>query len=814
MRTLPSWSVYRPLLGASADPTATRLPALVITGIYVLVSLIYGILSDAPWDDDCVVRYFHSQEVWSKPSHFFSMWNRPLFMIFFAPTAFLGRTVMMVEMIGIGAISGWILYRALEKLGARHAHWVLPFFFFQAFYFSVSRNFLTEPLAVAVICLGLHALVHQRWTLFAMLGGLLPLARLELVVVLPIWGVILLQAGQWKKGLWMAVPMVIVMVLGYFVAEKDSLLWLVDETLGKEDTKNRYGHKDFWHYFQRFAYVTGPVVFYFLVIGLLERLSRLKVDLFITLQGMAILLLYVIFSWKLNMGNAAGFLRNLIPLTPFVALLAFDGLQAWQRAMSGPVVEEAPAPVPVAEAVSRQDRKGQKRKAEASRKKPVKKVSGPTWWSVARIHVFSLVAVAVLYAYFSKALQNHHKISANTDHLPAYIGAGFALIGLLALIILRKHAVPRWWSITSAVLVAASALAFTAQTERPDAHLNPERKGLSELSNLYKDSYLREWPLYANHSWFFWPHDIGYPDPQKYRVLNKAALDTAEVHSIVLWENHYSHRLQGNVQLADMYKRKDMVELCHLVGRDHALTAGLFQKVDTVARDSDALRERFLKTYPNNVYAHYAVMLDHGRNKRHAEALAEAQRMVELDSTYTDGIMALGQEQFEMRAYDKALVAFNKAFKMDTALYTMHYSIGATYLQLKDYPKAAASVKRFVKRDKKNKAAYEILGASYYYQNKFDSAAIAFGESIRLDPKGTTGLLNRGSCYMKLNQLDKSLADYERALRIEPGNRTALLNKGVLLIQKGRKADGCAIMQQLAAAGDPNAIQQMATTCR
>jgi tetratricopeptide (TPR) repeat protein len=814
MRTLPSWILYRPLLGATSESAATRIPALVITGIYVLCSLIYGLLSDAPWDDDCVVRYFHTQEVWSKPSHFFSMWNRPLFMFFFAPTAFLGRMVMMVEMIGIGALSGWLLYRALEKLGARDAHWVLPFFFFQTFYFSVSRNFLTEPLAVAVICLGLHAYVHQRWTLFAVLGGLLPLARLELVVVLPIWGVILLQAGQWKKGLWMAVPLVIVMVLGYFVAEKDSLLWLVDETLGKEDTKNRYGHKDFWHYFQRFAFVTGPVVFYFLVIGLLERFARLKVDLFITVQGLAILLLYVIFSWKLNMGNAAGFLRNLIPLTPFVALLAFDGLQAWQRAMSGPVAEDEAEVVPVMEAVSRQDRKAQKRKAEASRKKPAKKVSGPTWWSVIRIHVFSLVAVAVLYVYFGKALQNHHKISANTDHLPAYIGAGLALIALAALVILRKRIAPRWWSIASASLVGVSALAFTLHTERPDAHLNAERKGLTELSTLYKDSYLREWPLYANHKWFFWPTDIGYPDPQKYRVLTKAALDTAEVHSIVLWENHYSHRLQGDVQLADMYKRKDMVELCHLVGRDHALTSGLFQKVDTVAKDGAALRERFMKAYPDNVYAHYAAMLDHGRNKRHPEALAEAERMVALDSSYTDGIMAVGQEQFEMRAYDKALAQFTKAIKKDTALYTMHYSIGACYLQLKDYPKASASVQRFVKRDKKNKAAYEILGAAYYYQNKFDSAAYAFGESIRLDPKSTTGWLNRGSCYTKLNKLDQALSDYERCLKLEPGNRTALLNKGVLLIQKGRKADGCAIMQQLAAAGDPNAIQQMMTTCR
>lgn len=807
----PTWVLSRPLVQRNDEPDHSRNWALGLTALYVLASLIYGFLSNAPWDDDCVVRYFHAREAWSKPDHFFSLWNRPLFMVLFAPTAWLGRNVMMVQMILISAFSGWLLYRSLHKLGARDAHWVLPFFFFQTFYFSVSRNFLTEPLAVAVVCIGMHALVHKRYLLFALMGGLLPLARLELSIILPIWGFILLAHKQWKPLLVMAAPVLLLMVLGYFVKHTDSLLWLVDETLGK-DGKNRYGHRDVWHYFHRFAYVIGPIVFFFLVTGLLERIARWRVDLFVVVQGIGILFLYVIFSWKLDMGNSAGFLRNLIPLTPFIAILAFDGLQAWNGVVAKDTGDRAAALRPRVE-LSRDDRKRQKRVTTKGVKTEPRSIN--PWTSLVRVHVFGSIAVLTLALYFDKELLSHHKISANVDHTPVIIGGVLAVLGIIILAVVRLRPTPRWMLSGTGLLVTLGALAFTLYTERPDAHLNHERKAITEVSALYRESYLREWPLYCNHSWFFWPREMGYPDHTKYRTLNKAALDTAEVHAVVFWENHYSHRLQGNVQLADMYKRKDMVELMHVTGKDHRTTIGLFQKVDTtVQNDADLLRERFNKTFPNNLYAAYADQLRHTRANDHQAALADAERMMAIDSTYAEALLSRAQTLSALGRYDEAIVGFRKAMAMDTALYGVHYSIGATQFRKKDYPAAIKSILLYQKRDKKLKDAYDVLGASYFYQKEFDKAAAAFGEYIKLAPKAPNGWLNRASAYIQSNNMDLALADYDVVLKRDPNNRGALLNKAIVLVRKNRKAEGCQILQRMAAAGDAAAAQQMAGLCQ
>lgn len=789
--------IARPLAPAPQEEPGSRLWAMAIIGTYAIASLAYGFLSDAPWDDDCVVRYFHAREAWRDPTHFFSVWNRPLFMVLFAPAALLGREAMMVQMIGLSAWSGWLLYRALQRLGASHAHAVLPFFFFQAFYFTISRNFLTEPVAVAVICLGLHALVHQRYALFALMGGLLPLARLELVVILPLWAIALLHAKQWRSIGWMALPLAALMVLGYFVKDTTNPLWLVEDTLGKEGG-NRYGHRDAWHYFQRFAYVTGPVVFFFLIVGLLERAATRRLDLFVVGQGIGILLLYVVFSTSLDTGNSAGFLRNLIPMTPFVALLAYDGLMAWYGRTRAATAAGEPTT-----SLARDERRRQK-KAVATRP------TAPVWWTLGRVHLFGLIAVAILLFFFSKQLEAHHKISETTDRTPALIGAVLWLVGLALAVRWRGAPAPHGLLAPLGAAVGAGALAFALWTERPDAHLNHERKAISVVSALYKNSYLRQWPLYANHAWFFWPSDLGYPDPQRYRTLNKAGLDAAPPNSVALWENHYANRLQGDLPLDDLYKRGDLVELMHVVSRDRRAVIGLFQKSDGTAGSNTRLRERFLREHPGNVHALHAIQLDLSRARRHEEALETARRMVAADSTYGEGRLAVGQALFDLQRYGDAAEAFRLALEHDTALHALHYSIALCHLRMSDHAGAVKALRPFLRRNRKSKEGHELLGVAYYHQQKYDSAGTAFDRCLQIDPRMVSAWMNRASTRLAQNRFDAALGDIESALRIEPGNRTALLSKAGILIRKGQRDAGCSLLRQLAAAGDAAAQQQLA----
>lgn len=84
----------------------------------------------------------------------------------------------------------------------------------------------------------------------------------------------------------------------------------------------------FGQYFQRYIFLTGPVIFYFFMLGFFEQIYRRKFD-FSFLYFILGFMLYVIFSWKLSIGQAAGFMRNVIPLSPFAGLIALYGYNLW-----------------------------------------------------------------------------------------------------------------------------------------------------------------------------------------------------------------------------------------------------------------------------------------------------------------------------------------------------------------------------------------------------------------------------------------------------------------------------------------------------
>lgn len=297
--------------------------------LYLLLSFIWHFSTDYPWDDDCMTRYFNARNAIHDPIHFVSVWNRPLFTIlFFLPFQISKHFVLLMAVLSVTSAYGLFLY--LNEKGVRYAYLVIPFLTFQAFYFTISRSSLAEPLAAAIFSFALLFYHRKQFLYFALIGGLIPLARLELAPLLAIWAYILYKNNHLKYILLLGVPTLLWNFAGALIEDGDPM-WLWKYTFGKEETGNRYGHTSFGHYFQRYIYVIGPVVFYYFIIGLVESILKRKTDLFVFGQLALAFFIYVIFSWKLNMGQAGGFLRNLIPISPFAAVIAVSGFNYWMK---------------------------------------------------------------------------------------------------------------------------------------------------------------------------------------------------------------------------------------------------------------------------------------------------------------------------------------------------------------------------------------------------------------------------------------------------------------------------------------------------
>src|SRR6056297_353545 len=116
---------------------------------YLILSVVWHFSTNAPWDDDCVGRYYDVKSAISNPRVFISLWDRPLFvLLFFLPFKLIGQEGILLMVI-ISALSAYALYQVAKELKMSNAYLVIPMFLFQAFFFTISRSALAEPLAAA-----------------------------------------------------------------------------------------------------------------------------------------------------------------------------------------------------------------------------------------------------------------------------------------------------------------------------------------------------------------------------------------------------------------------------------------------------------------------------------------------------------------------------------------------------------------------------------------------------------------------------------------------------------------------------------------
>lgn len=725
-----------------------RLMVFVIIGLYLLASIIWEFSSNAPWDDDCVGKYYNAKEAINNPKQFISLWNRPLFIIvFFLPFQISKHAILLMSV--ISAASAYFLYLSALKLKMKNALLVVPLLLFQAFFFTISKSALAEPLAAAIICFGVYFYVHKRFLAFALIGSLLPLARLELAVFLGIWAFILLREQKLKYILLLAVPSILWSLAGTLLTGET--LWLYEQTLGKENSTNRYGHTDFWHYFVRYIYVIGPVVFYFFTIGLVENLFRKKSRLIITGQFLLGFGLYVLFSWKLNLGQAAGFLRHLITLSPLAAILAVEGYNYWieslkkskgQDSLEGleffnqrVLEKEKEMEAALAEIQAQNEGKkareirnlvnkkkkefenwkikeGQMLKAKPQQKDGTKK-------AYLRILVHSMVLCLLSYFLFSKELVGHHNFGEAKDYSNLIIIASltFLLIGFKW--IFNQEVIKMATRFGMSILIVFVAMGYTLITEKPDGHNSPERIAMTNMSQLYYQSRLNGLNTFVNHPWFFWANNVDR-DRDRYKVLTKESIEAAPVNSVIIWENHYGRRLAGDVEL-DYFKGKtQFVELVRNISSDKKFASILFLKVDPA--NTENLSDYFdnlISLEKNNT----SLFLNRGnhrlnRLKKKQEALLDYNESLRLDSANADAHFNRGIILFNQKKYEEALTSFNSVTKLNATYKPALLNAATSAVRIGDNKEALRKYNAILKLDPKHKEIYYNRGVVKMRLNK------------------------------------------------------------------------------------------------
>jgi len=733
--------------------------------LYVIVNITYGVFDDATWDDDCPTRIYNATNAFNDPKQFISLWNRPLFMLIFSPFVPLGTGVVFVLMVLISAAASYYLYLGAKKVKLQNAFMVVPLLLFQTFYFSVSRNAETEPLAVALLCFGFYFLTHKKWFYFALIGGLLPLARLELAVFLVIWAFFLVKNKQYKYVLLLGVPVVLWNVAGGII--EGDFLYVLHNTIGKDNSSNRYGHTSFGHYFQRYIYLIGPVVYLFFIIGLIGKMYKNRMDLFVFVQFILGFTLYVVFSWKFNMGNAAGFLRNLIPLAPLTALIALEGYNfVWysiiafdeSTKLGDKRGDEKDFEVLSDEEFNKLNAKNRKQYQTKVRKREeqfeqrqlsvlvsLKKEGQSRIINILIVLISLLGILTSVYLYHSLEMEIHHNLLEEFDYTNLYVTTALAFLMVALFLVVRYSSFKKIQLYLFGITISLVALMYTAVTEPPNENMNPERDTMQDVSDFYTSSYLQEKTTYVNHVWFFWANKLDKYDTLQFKPVTIENLDNAALGDIVIYETHYSHRLAGDVPLAWFETHKEWEELYRYISEDNGFQCAIFQNTDSTKEAKLSAHNVFIENHPENILGHYY-----------------------------RGAFYQQHKEFELAVEDYAV-----ALKDSNPHFTpfIYFKRGLSYFSLGKYPLAIKDFKKnFALKDTVVDALFNI-SSSFTNLGKPDSALFYLEKAIKIDPKYENAYINKAKILKKKNRNKEAMEALNKAVEINPKNEISILER-------------------------------------
>ena len=478
--------------------------------------VIYGQLSPGTFNDDDIVHYFMARQSLDDPSLWISLWGRPLHTFLYALPAGLGYWAVELLTAVISALTLVMTYKLAVAAGVRSRFAALLFTAFQPFFFKLGFSCLVEPLGGLVLTTGLWAMLVRRDRVAACMAGLLPLTRFELIFVALFVLVPAVKRRPRAALLIAAVPMFVWNLAGWFF-EGDPL-WLPAQLLGGHFTRS-LAAQPLAHYFRSLPMVIGGAILPLFMLGLFPDTDRSRGGAANRLRGLFVvhLLVLAFLAWNIHaIGGSVGYLRHLVSLGPVIGILAALGFDRW-----GGEGGESPG-------------------------------------RAARLAlIMSGLALALVIPVFQ--VQRYvweHPVIFGRDvtlfganpwgsldrALPAsWFWPVAALAGVLCLIVWRRR--PRA-GLRGVVLSAELA---TLLTEIPIG-LEAERLAMKDAAD-WVGRYAPRRVVAVNHPWFFFLGNYDRFDGNRFPTLNHETLDRLCPGSFVIWEDHYSPRLSGDVRL-------------------------------------------------------------------------------------------------------------------------------------------------------------------------------------------------------------------------------------------------------------------------
>jgi tetratricopeptide (TPR) repeat protein len=182
---------------------------------------------------------------------------------------------------------------------------------------------------------------------------------------------------------------------------------------------------------------------------------------------------------------------------------------------------------------------------------------------------------------------------------------------------------------------------------------------------------------------------------------------------------------------------------------------------------------------------------------------------LQLSATYESDRMTLDGER-------RAISLFGQAIAEDPTYADPYAGLANAWLRLRTfgavseveaYRRARAAAERALELNPNLPAAHSTMGFIRFYRDwDFDQGLAHFRRVSELDPRTAAGHHSYGMALLHMGRFDEALEELDKAQRLDPRSRSMRAERSAALYFAGRKAEGKALLQQMAGE-DPDFVQ-------
>ncbi|MGA7997546.1 MAG: tetratricopeptide repeat protein, partial [Bradyrhizobium sp.] len=182
-------------------------------------------------------------------------------------------------------------------------------------------------------------------------------------------------------------------------------------------------------------------------------------------------------------------------------------------------------------------------------------------------------------------------------------------------------------------------------------------------------------------------------------------------------------------------------------------------------------------------------MLATGLNQHVAGQLQEARQtyrfVLAIEPRQADALHLLGVSFLDEQP-DQAEQLIRQVVACDPRNPLYHTNLGLALRNLRRYEEALAACDKALRLKPDYREAHVNRGLALLSLQRREEAVAAFGAALALNGDFATALKYRGDTLSELGRFEQAIADFDRLLALTPGDVTTLNNRGLALIELKR----------------------------